>query len=85
VHWADFLVGNTRNDFEPVARRRHPQVAEALDWAGRYGRARLSGSGASVFVDFDTRDGAEHIRTQVPAGWKSFVAKGLNRSPLRVA
>jgi 4-diphosphocytidyl-2-C-methyl-D-erythritol kinase len=83
VHWADFLVGKTRNDFEPVARRRHPPVAEALDWAARYGRARLSGSGASVFVDFDTQDAAEHIRTQVPAGWKSFVAKGLNQSPLR--
>ena len=85
VHWAEFLVGNTHNDFEPVARRRHPPVAEALDWAGHYGRARLSGSGASVFVDFDTRDAAERIRTQVPAGWKSFVAKGLNQSPLRVA
>jgi 4-diphosphocytidyl-2-C-methyl-D-erythritol kinase len=83
THWADFLVGGTRNDFEPVVRRRHPQVAEALDWMARYGRARLSGSGASVFVAFDTAEAAGHIRTQVPEGWRSFVAKGLNRSPLR--
>ena len=83
THWADFLVGRTRNDFEPVARRRHPEVGQALDWAARYGRARLSGSGASVFVAFDSQDGADSVRTQVPAGWRSFVAKGLNRSPLR--
>jgi 4-diphosphocytidyl-2-C-methyl-D-erythritol kinase len=83
AHWADFMVGKTRNDFEPVARRRHPEVAQALDWAARYGRARLSGSGASVFVAFDARDAAERIRTQVPAGWRSFVARGLNQSPLK--
>lgn len=83
THWAEFLVGSTHNDFEPVVRRRYPQVAEALDWAARYGRARLSGSGASVFVDFDTEEAAGRIRTQVPEGWSSFVARGLNQSPLR--
>jgi 4-diphosphocytidyl-2-C-methyl-D-erythritol kinase len=85
VHWAEFLLGKTRNDFEPVARRLHPPVAQALDWAARYGRARLSGSGASVFLAFDSREAAGDVRTQVPAGWRSFVARGLNRSPLRVA
>ncbi|MGQ0587746.1 MAG: 4-(cytidine 5'-diphospho)-2-C-methyl-D-erythritol kinase [Gammaproteobacteria bacterium] len=83
VHWADFMVGRTGNDFEAVVRRRHPEVAQALDWAARYGRARLSGSGASVFVAYDGREAAESIRTQVPAGWRSFVAKGLNQSPLK--
>ena len=83
THWTDFLLGRTRNDFEPVARRRHPEVGQALDWAGRFGRARLSGSGASVFVDFEQREAAEQVRTQVPTAWRSFVAKGLNRSPLR--
>ncbi len=83
AHWADFAVGRTGNDFEAVARRRHPEVGQALDWAGRYGRARMSGSGASVFVAFEQREAAEQVRTQVPTGWRSFVAKGLNRSPLR--
>ena len=83
THWGEFLLGRTRNDFEPVARRRHPEVGHALDWAARYGRARLSGSGASVFVAFEQREAAEQVRTQVPTAWRSFVARGLNRSPLR--
>jgi 4-diphosphocytidyl-2-C-methyl-D-erythritol kinase len=88
VQWADFMAGKVRNDFEPVARLRHPAVAQALDWAARYGgahlgRARLSGSGASVFMAFADRGAAEAIRGQVPAGWRSFVARGLNRSPLK--
>jgi len=83
TQWAEFVAGRVHNDFEPVARRRHPGVAQALDWAARHGRARLSGSGASVFVAFDSSDAAERIRAQVPAGWRCFVAKGLNQSPLR--
>jgi 4-diphosphocytidyl-2-C-methyl-D-erythritol kinase len=83
THWADFLVGATRNDFEPVARRRYPEVGQALDWAARYGRARLSGSGASVFLAFEQREAAGEVRTQVPGTWRAFVAKGLNRSPLK--
>jgi 4-diphosphocytidyl-2-C-methyl-D-erythritol kinase len=83
VQWADFTAGKVRNDFEPVARRRHPEVARALEWAARHGRARLSGSGASVFVAFAAQDAAERIRAQVPAGWRSFVARGLNQSPLK--
>jgi 4-diphosphocytidyl-2-C-methyl-D-erythritol kinase len=83
THWAEFMLGKTRNDFEPVARRRYPEVGHALDWAGRYGRARLSGSGASVFLSFEQQEAAEQVRTQVPTAWRSFVAKGLNRSPLK--
>jgi 4-diphosphocytidyl-2-C-methyl-D-erythritol kinase len=82
VSWADFAAGRTRNDFEPVARRRYPPVAAALDWAGRFGRARLSGSGASVFVDFPGRGAAEQALARLPPDWRGFVARGLNRSPL---
>lgn len=84
VTWEDYVAGRCHNNFTEVARRRYPPVARALDWAARFGNARLSGSGASVFVDFGSREDAERARTQVPAPWRSVVAKGCNRSPLRV-
>ena len=84
VAWDDFQAGRCHNDFTAVVRRRHAPVARALDWAGRFGKARLSGSGASVFVDFGQREQAERAAGQVPAPWRSFVARGCNRSPLRV-
>jgi 4-diphosphocytidyl-2-C-methyl-D-erythritol kinase len=85
VTWDDFAAGRTHNDFEGIARARYPAVAAALDWAGRFGRARLSGSGASVFVDFPARDAADRAHAALPAGWRGFVARGLNRSPLAAA
>lgn len=82
VAWEDFVAGRTRNDFEALARERYPAVAAALDWGARFGRARLSGSGASVFVDFGLQAEAERARAALPAGWRAFVARGLNVSPL---
>jgi 4-diphosphocytidyl-2-C-methyl-D-erythritol kinase len=71
------------NDFLPVVRRRHPQVAEALDFLDRHARARLTGTGASVFAEFETREQARRVQAVVPSRWTAFVARGLNRSPLQ--
>ncbi|HRE30493.1 MAG TPA: 4-(cytidine 5'-diphospho)-2-C-methyl-D-erythritol kinase, partial [Candidatus Berkiella sp.] len=39
-----------RNDFEPLVRRRYPEVDDAMKWLSNFGKPRLSGSGASVFA-----------------------------------
>ncbi|MEQ1440452.1 4-(cytidine 5'-diphospho)-2-C-methyl-D-erythritol kinase [Fontimonas sp. SYSU GA230001] len=82
---AEFLAGQTRNVFEPVTTRRHPQVGEALTWLRRFGPARMSGTGASVFLACESAEQAQAIAARVPRGWASFVARGRNRSPLRDA
>jgi 4-diphosphocytidyl-2-C-methyl-D-erythritol kinase len=78
-----FLSGDQGlNVCEPVVRARYPKVAEALDWLSRYAPARMSGTGACVFARFAQRQAAEDVRRGLPAGWRGFVAKGCNRSPL---
>lgn len=78
-----FLSGDHAvNVCEAVVRRRFREVAEALDWLGARAGARMSGTGSSVFAAFDTRKAADEVRAQLPAGWRGFVCRGLNRSPL---
>lgn len=72
----------TDNAFEPVARRRHPQVAEALDWLGGYGEARLSGSGGAVFLECADEARARQVAAQRPGRFTVQVARGVNVSPL---
>jgi 4-diphosphocytidyl-2-C-methyl-D-erythritol kinase len=72
-----------RNDLEPVVVSRYPQVASHLEWLGRHGKARLTGSGSCVFAGFDDRAAAEGVMAQVPAPMKGFVAQGLAKHPLR--
>lgn len=77
-----FLAEGGRNDCEPITCARYPQVKQALEWLRRFGPARMSGTGASIFLDFASRKQAEAVKTQVPPEWPSFVARGLNLSPL---
>lgn len=77
--------GATSNVCEPVTCARYPAVAEALAWLRRFGAARMSGTGASVFLSLDTRAQASQVAAQAPQGWSRIVTRGLNRSPLRDA
>ncbi len=79
----DFLEGRARNDCEPVVRRRFPAVAGALDWLSGHAPARLTGTGACVYATFASQAQADAVAEQVPAGWRGYVARSTNVSPLR--
>jgi 4-diphosphocytidyl-2-C-methyl-D-erythritol kinase len=78
----DFLAGHSRNDCEAVTCARYPQVRQALDWLRQHGAARMSGTGASVFLACESQAQAESLRAQTSQPWQVFVARGLNQSPL---
>ncbi len=77
-----FFESGGRNDCEPVVRAQAPAVAEALTWLGRFAPARLTGTGACVFAACASAIDAERLAARVPDCWTSYVARGLNRSPL---
>jgi 4-diphosphocytidyl-2-C-methyl-D-erythritol kinase len=77
-----FLATGGRNDCTATVRNRYPEVAEVLDWLGKFADAKLTGTGACVFAAMPDEAGAAQIRDQLPARWTGFVARGLNRSPL---
>lgn len=79
---AAFKAGAGANVCEPVTRARYPAVGAVLDWLAPYGKVRMSGTGASCFIAFDSLRDAERVRHAVPREWQAFVARGLNRSPL---
>lgn len=74
-----------RNDCETVVRRLHPEVADALDWLGQFGRARLTGTGACIFLATESEEEARQLFRKLPARFSGFVARGVNRSPAHVA
>jgi len=76
-----------RNVCTPVVLKNYPMVSQAFDIIGKYSEAKMSGTGASVFASFDTKARAEEILHKICknaeiGSWTSFVAKGLNLSPL---
>lgn len=77
-----FLAAGGRNDCTACVRGRYPEIAEALDWLDEFGEARLTGTGACVFVALPDERAAQGVRARLPARWSGYVARGLNRSPL---
>jgi 4-diphosphocytidyl-2-C-methyl-D-erythritol kinase len=77
-----FFQSGGRNDCEPVVRARSPEVAAAIDWLAREGSARLTGTGSCVFAARSSAADAERLAARVPDRWMSFVARGLNSSPV---
>jgi len=71
-----------RNDMEAVVCELYPQVANTLAWLKQYGDARMSGSGASVFVAVDSSKKADELIANRPENTSGFWAKGLKYHPL---
>ena len=71
-----------RNDCQSVVETLYPQVKQVLDWLQRYGNPLMTGTGASVYCRFDSEQEAKQAQQTVPTSWNSFVARGVNQSPL---
>lgn len=69
-----------RNDCLDVVRKHNPEVNDAYLWLKKHGDAKLTGTGACLFLSFDHWDDAEQVRLIAPKKWQSWVCRGSNRS-----
>lgn len=74
--------GFGKNDLQVVAARLFPAVADAIEWLGQYGDARMTGSGACVFCPFGQEQQADAVLATVPPQWKAWKARSLAHHPL---
>lgn len=74
-------AGCVRNDCQNVVEKLYPEVAKARLWLDQFGKARLTGTGACLFIEFENELDAQNVFQQIPSDWNGFVAKGVNKSP----
>jgi 4-diphosphocytidyl-2-C-methyl-D-erythritol kinase len=86
VGWpAGWEAGFGRNDLQPPAEDRCPEVAQAARWLeARYGNSRMTGSGSAVFARAGTGwpPGAAFAQEELPPGWVGRMCRGLAGHPL---
>ena len=78
----DFDLSKVHNDCEKMVIKHYPEVANLLAWLVEYAPSRMTGTGACIFSRFDSKQEACRIQSLLPSGVTSFVAKGLNQSPV---
>jgi len=79
---ADFIDGGCTNVFEPVATQLYPEVKDALNWLDERlpRKSKMTGTGACVFAEVDSERDALELLSCLPAPWRGWAAKGVNRS-----
>ena len=83
IRISDFNSGQNQNDCVVVVKKLHVEVAQALEGLSKYGVARLTGTGACVFVQFDDRQAARNVYNELASENEVYIAEGLAISPLR--
>jgi 4-diphosphocytidyl-2-C-methyl-D-erythritol kinase len=70
-----------KNDLEESVCELFPAIASTLKWLNQFGEAKMSGSGASVFVKVNSKQIADELFANKPANTTGFIAKGLSKHP----
>ncbi|MGK2960062.1 MAG: 4-(cytidine 5'-diphospho)-2-C-methyl-D-erythritol kinase [Candidatus Malihini olakiniferum] len=73
------------NNCEFSVRKRFHEVEQRISWLLEYAPARLTGTGACMFAEFDTESAAHKVLDRAPEKLDGFVARGLNTSRLHRA
>ncbi len=82
IKMVDFVAGQYQNDCLDTVCNLYKPVKEALDDLGVFSNARLTGTGACVFSQFDSEESARNAYHSLKGKWRIFLTKGLNNSPL---
>jgi 4-diphosphocytidyl-2-C-methyl-D-erythritol kinase len=79
------LRGEGQNDCESVVCKLYKEVSNSLNLLKNFGSARMTGTGACVFLEVDSKSKANSVLANLPADIQAFVAKGINQSPMQKA
>jgi 4-diphosphocytidyl-2-C-methyl-D-erythritol kinase len=79
---ADFKAGQQQNDCLDVVRERYQSVKDALVDLSGFSEARLTGTGACVFSQFDSETAAVRAYESLKAKWQVYLTTSKNESPL---
>lgn len=83
ITMADFIAGQHENDCLDVVCKLYQPVENALAELAVFSEARLTGTGACVFAQFDSKQLAEQAYKVLSESWRAYLTRGLNKSLLQ--
>jgi 4-diphosphocytidyl-2-C-methyl-D-erythritol kinase len=73
-------ANNSRNDCQLVASKLNPEIGKTLNLLNKFGSAKMTGTGACVFLSVASENKATQVASKLPAELTTFIAKGTNLS-----
>jgi 4-diphosphocytidyl-2-C-methyl-D-erythritol kinase len=72
----DKFIAKTENIFEPLVRKGYPEIESAFTALAEYGKPRLTGTGACLFINLKTQQQCIDIVKELENKFAVFYAKG---------
>jgi len=71
------MNNNFKNDFEDIVFQKYPSIKKSYDILSNFGNARMSGTGGTIFISFDTLKSAKAILSLIPKNQKAVLIPSL--------
>lgn len=73
----DELSKSSFNSFEEIVMTKFPQLGDTKYWLSSFGRVRMSGTGSTLFIEFDNYDDASEAYKEIGRKYKSKIVSSL--------
>jgi 4-diphosphocytidyl-2-C-methyl-D-erythritol kinase len=82
ISLSEALAGTGRNDCEVVIKERFPVFKQMLKELGKWGPARMTGTGSTIFISMPDEISANSAAQEIKCRYNVRAVRGLDRSPL---
>ena len=79
---SDFIAGQHKNDCLEVVSQLYQPVKKALADLSVFSSSKLTGTGACVFAQFESKEKAESAYEALKTDWLCYLVRSVNVSPL---
>ena len=73
----NYIDNNFQNNFEEIVFNKYPSIKKSYDILSNLGNARMSGTGGTVFVSFDSLERAKSAISAIPKNQKASLIASL--------
>ena len=71
------LISSTTNCFESLVMSKYPQLLETKYWLSSFGKVRMSGTGSTLYIEFDSYESAIEANKEIGNRYRSKMVSSL--------
>ena len=73
----DELMVSNINSFEKIVMSKYPSLKETKYWLSAFGSVRMSGTGSTLYIEYDNYEGALEANKEIGRKYKSLMVSSL--------
>ena len=72
------LSNSSFNSFEHIVMNRYPELMQTKYWLSSLGKVRMSGTGSTLYIEFDSYESANEAYKEITKRYRSKMVSSLD-------